>query len=530
MRLNNRTSFILAIALCFMGLSHAQNEIDALRFSQDKVAGTARGLALGGAMSAVGADFSSTFLNPAGLGLYRKSDLLFSPSFRIFSTQTDYLNENANTLASNFGFANAGFTYGKVLTEKDDEGKVVEKKKGFKGFGLSLGFSQVANYNQSRELSAYNDESSITQFFTDQAQGLTNVELSGTNSFAGLGWAAGVFFTDTTGIPGRWLPAVKNGDIQQAFRITESGRKNDWSLGFGGNVSDFIYFGAGVGLQDLNYRYDMRYEESDINNIHQNDVADSSSFSRLDFDDEYQTRGIGFNARAGIIVRPLPYLRVALSATTPTWYNLRDRYYSALTANFDGDDITYGLEDENNPEGEYRYTLITPFKLTAGVMAIYKKIGFITADVDILDYSSTRLVVKDVDGTPIGVDPFEAANASIKDNFKFSYNLRVGAEARYKIMRFRLGFANYGSALKKEAREFYEFSTTELKNIPGSRLSYSGGIGIKQKNYYIDLTYVRDVSWNRQLLYTLEDPAKFSPDLISKRVSNSFLMTIGFTF
>ena len=283
-------------------------------------------------------------------------------------------------------------------------------------------------------------------------------------------------------------------------------------------------------LQHVNYRYDMQFEEVDVNNIHQNDVADSSSFSRLDFDDEFQTRGVGVNARAGVIVRPLPFLRVSLSATTPTWYNLRDRYFAALTSNFDGDDITYGLEAENNPEGEYRYTLITPFKATVGIMAIYKKVGFLTADFDVIDYTSTRLVAKDVAGTPIGVDPFEAANASIQENFKFSYNLRIGAEARYNIMRFRLGFAKYGSALKKEARQFFEFATTELKNIPGSRLAYSGGIGIKQRNYYIDFTYVRDISWNRQLLYTLQDPSKFSPDLISKRVSNSFLMTIGFTF
>ena len=169
--------------------------------------------------------FPQLLFNPAGLGVYRRSDLLFSPSFRIFGTNTQYLDESANALASNFGMASTGFVFAKVLTEKDDEGREVEKTRGFKGFGISLGFSQVSNYNQSRELSAYNDESSITQFFSDQAQGLTNADLAGTNTYAGLGWAAGVFFTDTTGIPGRWLPAVKNGDTQQAFRISETGRK-----------------------------------------------------------------------------------------------------------------------------------------------------------------------------------------------------------------------------------------------------------------------------------------------------------------
>ena len=62
---------ILIFPFLFLGgFVSAQNEIDALRFSSYSSTGTARALAMGGAFSAVGADFSSAWLNPAGLALY----------------------------------------------------------------------------------------------------------------------------------------------------------------------------------------------------------------------------------------------------------------------------------------------------------------------------------------------------------------------------------------------------------------------------------------------------------------------------
>ena len=53
--------------------------------------GTARSRALGGAVTAMGGDLSAAYVNPAGLGLYRTSEVLFSPSFNFNSTKTDYL-------------------------------------------------------------------------------------------------------------------------------------------------------------------------------------------------------------------------------------------------------------------------------------------------------------------------------------------------------------------------------------------------------------------------------------------------------
>src|SRR4051812_26928289 len=53
-----------------------QNPSEALRYSLLKPGGTARGLALSGAMGAVGADATAMTINPAGIAFYRRSEIM----------------------------------------------------------------------------------------------------------------------------------------------------------------------------------------------------------------------------------------------------------------------------------------------------------------------------------------------------------------------------------------------------------------------------------------------------------------------
>ena len=84
----------ILISFCLVCISfsaYGQNESDALRYSTNSLVGTARSLALGGAYSAVGADLSAATLNPAGLGLYRRSDFSITPMVRFTSNDATYL-------------------------------------------------------------------------------------------------------------------------------------------------------------------------------------------------------------------------------------------------------------------------------------------------------------------------------------------------------------------------------------------------------------------------------------------------------
>ncbi len=75
-----RHILILAGLFFLFTASYAQNEVDALRFSQHYPVGTARAVGLGGAVGALGGDFTGLSINPASIGLYRQSEFTISPS------------------------------------------------------------------------------------------------------------------------------------------------------------------------------------------------------------------------------------------------------------------------------------------------------------------------------------------------------------------------------------------------------------------------------------------------------------------
>ncbi|MDD2323034.1 MAG: hypothetical protein PHT77_09410, partial [Bacteroidales bacterium] len=73
---------ILLTALFIGSISFlvAQTAEDALRYSRITFGGTARSMAMAGAFGALGADFSTLSTNPAGIGVYNKSIVSFTPS------------------------------------------------------------------------------------------------------------------------------------------------------------------------------------------------------------------------------------------------------------------------------------------------------------------------------------------------------------------------------------------------------------------------------------------------------------------
>ena len=82
----------LVFAIFFAAGTQAQNEEDALRYSQLFDAGlTARSLSMGGAFGALGADMSEMSINPAGIAVYRRSVFSITPTYMY--DNTDHISE-----------------------------------------------------------------------------------------------------------------------------------------------------------------------------------------------------------------------------------------------------------------------------------------------------------------------------------------------------------------------------------------------------------------------------------------------------
>jgi hypothetical protein len=82
-----RISLLIFVALSILTGVNAQNVDDALRYSQIFYGGTARFMSMGGAFTALGGDISSLSQNPAGIGVFRSSELTITPQlFQIKTT------------------------------------------------------------------------------------------------------------------------------------------------------------------------------------------------------------------------------------------------------------------------------------------------------------------------------------------------------------------------------------------------------------------------------------------------------------
>lgn len=105
-----RTRSILTISLlaCAAAAS-AQSAIDAYNITPTQLRGTARFIGMGGAFTSLGSDLSCMTQNPAGLGLYRHSDigLTFDVSIRNYKSETPaakYTNNETRVKFDNFGY------------------------------------------------------------------------------------------------------------------------------------------------------------------------------------------------------------------------------------------------------------------------------------------------------------------------------------------------------------------------------------------------------------------------------------------
>src|SRR5690606_17644380 len=122
------------------------------------------------------------------------------------------------------------------------------------------------------------------------------------------------------------------------------------------------------------------------------------------------------------------------------------------------------------------------------------------------------------DDNPYGLDPgtgyFSQQNRIISSTYGGAMNYRIGAEARFDVFRVRAGYAHYGDAFNS--------------NLDRARKYFTGGIGLKEKRYFLDAAYVAG-KWNSYYSpYKLNDNSQ--PIVATENRNDSFVITAGFNF
>lgn len=472
-------------ALVFYSTIFSQNETDALRYSRIGFGGTARYSSMAGAFGGLGADISVLSTNPAGLGLYHKNEMTFTPSFYNQNVTSTY-NESINTNSRfNFRFDN----FGLVFAGKTDN----TSENGWQTMGMGIAYNRYSSFQADITMTG-NATTSMMDSWAKSAGGSLPADLDGYNE--GLAWNT-YLLNQIPGDPTHYTDTIPAGDIlAQSKLVTMRGGMGEWIFGLGGNYSNKFYVGGSIGIPQVKYEEIDTYSETEVNDT-------TSNFNYLQFDQNLSTKGRGFNIKFGVIYRPIDMVRIGFAFNSPSFLKLTDSYGAQMISVI-GDSTRQNVAQD----GSFNYSIRTPLHMIGSLAVILGKVASISADYDIVDYSEAQLSSASYS--------FSEANKAIKSKYTAASNIRIGTEVRLLPLILRGGFAWYASPYANGV------------NNTATRMYITGGVGYRDPGdqFFVDLGVVTTAEKSNYYFY---DQSLVNPVENHSKIVN-VVLTCGFRY
>ena len=504
-----RVISFISVVICIFAItpSFAQSSYGAYLLGDYQRQGTARSVAMGNAMTALGGDLGAIAINPAATAVYKYNEVSITPAVTSVNTYCNYLGAPTTDKRSTFGIANIGGV--SVINTGANYG--------VKSISIGVSYNKQNNFNYGYKAAASGVDHSYSKYLAELTNGLGSYyspKLSGydldkndhTDPYALgsalwpsiLGWNASLFDTLATD-PCKFVPNKYAG--AQGYRSTQSIRRKsygsvgEYDLNFGLNISDKLYLGMNMGLFTIWNKVEETYSED--NEI----VGSTDAFAYVDQVYNLRTTGAGVNFKFGFIWTPSPFFRLGGAVSTPTWYQLKDKYYW---------DMSVGYNDGYNailssPEGEYDYRINTPFQYNVGMAFVLPK-GTISLDYEANNMAHTRL------RNSADIDSFDKAdfyndNWDLKNCFKNSHNFRAGVEINpISLLSLRGGFQYTRAGLKSD----YFLHATE-------KYIASAGIGINTPSgFFADFAFATNIK-------------KYYVNVFDDEPASKYMLNTGYT-
>ena len=316
----------------------AQTIYDGAKLTGKDLNGTARFVGMGGAMGALGGDISTMGTNPAGIGLYRSSDVMTSFGFSLYGNESQYLGKKFNSDLTKGDFNNIGFVFSSKIGN--------ETPLRFVNFGFN--YHKAKSFNNNMRMEGNLGLYSQTYLMASQAAG---IEKWGDSPYTdnGIGWLSilgadaglirDITIHDKTGgvnnipytykdeqgkevqykdingnplyiSPGHFEGMLDNGYAN--FRSEERGGIDQYDFNVSFNFNDRVYLGLTLGAYSVDYNKYTFYDE---------DYGNDEGYSLQSWN---RIKGSGFDVKLGAIIRPFEYspFRVGLAIHTPIFYSL----------------------------------------------------------------------------------------------------------------------------------------------------------------------------------------------------------------
>lgn len=538
---------VFALLLCGLPLMiNAQDAFDVLQMSQTELRGTSRFQSMAGAFGALGGDLSTLTQNPAGIGVYRSSDLGITMSVDCNSVKAgvDKMNE------TRFNINNVGYV-GAIRLNSETVPNL--------NFGFT--YNRLQSFNRHYVGGVANIPTSMSNYIADEfvnVPGFTDADLYWTDDFnpyfdGNAPWAAVTTFdmpTKTYGYVG--IINANDGYMQGLFgdattgnayyEVDERGHADEYNIGFGGNVANKLYFGLDFGILDLDYRSFQAYEE-DLNNayvmtddedLYQSPISNHNTRADWGLYNYLHSEGTGVNFKLGLIWRPTQALRIGAAFHTPTFYDMRDTYYveASLKAYQDGNQL-YSATKGSNDGYDYssNYTISTPWRFMGSVAGVIGTQGIISLDYEYVANQTMRI------GDDRG-NNYPDVTYNVKDYFKPSHIIRLGAEYRVNpSWSLRAGYS-YKTTQVKKGVDDYDYNIITVGTNPTYQYdntvqNITCGVGYRYKSFYSDVAYVHNI---RESVYNafspINDEYGYEPNVSAdvKNNNNRISLTLGMRF
>lgn len=286
-----RLLLILFLAYCLLPIAHSQ---DVQRFAERQIIGTARYVGMGGAMTAIGGDPSAVQDNPAGLGLYRRGEIMLTVDGTIDQTCQNDSRDVYQRARFALPQVSAVWAWGNP-----------SKQRGMIYNNFMFSIQRLANYN--RDVLVEGVGMGMVETICEKTNGLAEeflIDMPWNDEEVGwlsiLGYEG--YLIDPV-VDNQWIPAV---DFSSGtLSVSETGSADQYTLSWAGNISNQWYVGLSLNIPTITYTKRTSLLETSRNN--------SAELKSM-----YYASGIGVSGAVGLIYRPIQSLRIGASLQTPT--------------------------------------------------------------------------------------------------------------------------------------------------------------------------------------------------------------------
>ncbi len=559
-----KKSLFIAAAAAVPAIAMAQAGVDVAHLSELGMRGTARFMSMGGAFTALGGDLSTLGQNPAGIGIYRSSEvgITLDLNFQSFQASAPSMTDTHNQTrfnVNNFGYigtmklyseATPTFSFGASYSRINSFDRV------FKGNFNNLGGSSLSNY-----------VAAFTNSLNPMGDGYSpyrDVDLiwgSNYNPYDNAPWMSVLAYNSLIINNGQensngqisFQGLMGDGTTGSAnFDIREKGHVDEYNITFGGNIYNTLYWGLGFGITDVDYTQWSYYGERLSNaylsvrtdegpkDLYYKDVPGTASYGLTNY---LHSSGSGFNVKFGLILKPINEFRIGIAVHTPTWYSMTDTYWGAIDYNMTPDNGLLAPNGEHYKQESgsvvanglydnyHDYHLRTPWRIMVGAAGVIGGKAIISAD---YEYRGSNMQLSDVNNNE-KVDVTDEINTYYKGVNIF----RVGAEYRVTPqLSLRAGYSYESSPVKQ-----WVANNGENIQFAGTIPSYSfnkatqyitAGLGYRVGGFAIDLAYVnkhRESTWHAYSPIVAEGTVVMdSPQATVKSNYNQLVLSLGYKF